>query len=376
MMVFFTVVMAGYLLLLLLLAYGWNRMPTPSAVAKGTKGMHRMISVVVPFRNEANQLHHLIRSLTELEYPADRFEAIFVNDHSEDNSLEVVRSLVHDKPNFFLVGLEDGHRGKKAAIAFGVERANGEVIATTDADCSVPGQWLQAINASFDEEGTRMVWGGVRLQGHTFFSALQAMEFSSLIGAGAATLSLGFFTMCNGANMAFRKQSFEAVNGYEGNVQVPSGDDEFLARKILGAFPQSARFLKTRKAVVISRPAPNLKAFVHQRLRWAGKWRYNPSWPARVLAVHILLAQVAFIGLLFMAGFADGPRWPVLSLIGAKICLEAAVVYPVARFLGARWPWAAFGLLQLMYPFYVIGIGVMSQGMDYRWKGRSLSHKM
>lgn len=336
----------------------------------------RFVSVIVPFRNEENQIHHLIKSLTDLNYPTTKFEVILVNDHSEDNSENVVKSLINDKFNFSLINLIDNKYGKKNAITKGVGLAKGELVATTDADCLVPNNWLQIINASFDNDTIQMVFGGVSLKGNSFFAQLQAIEFSSLIGSGAATLRFGLFTMCNGANLAFRKSSFESVNGYEGNLEVPSGDDEFLARKIVKAFPGSIYFLKDKGAVVVSRPTDTIKAFVHQRLRWAGKWKYNSSLLSKFLAIQIILLQIAFIGLMLIAFSNMELTRLVVPLIGVKILLEIMVIHPVARFLGIRWSWAAFLLLQLIYPFYVVGIGIMSQGMAYKWKGRSLSHKM
>lgn len=371
MIAFFTVVMASYFILLVLLLYGWNKL-TP---ADSSIGEQRVISVVVPFRNEENHIHHLIRSLSDLNYPREKFEVIFVNDHSDDNSENVIKSLIHDKGNFSIVNLDATQRGKKSAITKGVLLAKGELIATTDADCTVQRNWLHIISTSFDDD-MHMVFGGVVLKGSSFFSQLQAIEFSSLIGSGAATLGLGFFTMCNGANMAYKKKSFELVNGYEGNLSVPSGDDEFLARKILTAFPQSIRFLKDKESVVTSRAATTSKTFVHQRLRWAGKWKYNSSWLSKLLAVQILLVQMAFIGLLVLPFIWIEPVWLIFLLIVVKMSLEIALIYPVARFLGAKWTWSAFLILQLIYPLYVIGIGIMSLGMTYQWKGRSLSHKM
>ncbi|MEQ8363785.1 MAG: glycosyltransferase [Cyclobacteriaceae bacterium] len=374
MIAFFSVVMASYFLLLALLIYGWRKTPTMAIAIE--QGEERFISVVVPFRNEKNQIHHLIRSLAELNYPADRFEVILVNDHSDDNSENVVKSLIHDKSNFSLIRLDDDRQGKKSAITKGVELAKGVLITTTDADCIVPAKWLQIINASFENDNIHLVFGGVALKGSSFFSKIQAIEFSSLIGSGAATLVLGFFTMCNGANLAFRKKSFEAVNGYLGNLEVPSGDDEFLARKILAQFPNSIAFLKDKGAVVVSKPAGTIKTFVHQRLRWAGKWKYNSSWFTKLLAIQILLVQIAFIGLILMAFIHFEAIGLLVSLIGIKILLEIVVIFPATRFLEIRWSWAAFFLLQLIYPLYVIAIGLMSQGMSYKWKGRSLSHKM
>lgn len=373
MIAFFSVVMISYFLLLLLLIYGWNK---SKAFAPVVLTGERNLTVIVPFRNEAITIHHLIRSLNDLNYPLDKFEVILVNDHSEDNSENVVRSLIHDKPNFLLVNLEEGDSGKKNAITKAVELAKGDFIATTDADCIVPPDWLQIIDASFSSDSVKMVFGGVRLREGSFFSRLQAIEFSSLIGSGASTLGLGFFSMCNGANLAFRKNAFEGVNGYQGNLEVPSGDDEFLARKIDHAYPDSIRFLKTKEAVVITKPAHSLKAFFNQRLRWAGKWKYNSSWSTKLLAIQILMVQMVFIGLILMASTQNDPLWLIILLIAVKILLETLVIYPVAMFLGTKWSWFAFFVLQLIYPIYVIAIGIMSQGMTYSWKGRSLSHKV
>lgn len=373
MIAFFSVVMISYFLLLLLLIMGWSKSKALESISSANE---RSFTVIVPFRNETNTIHHLIRSLTELNYPTDKFEVILVDDHSEDNSENVIKSLIHDKSNFSLVNLQEGGTGKKMAITKGVELANSEFIATTDADCVVPPDWLKILNTSFHSDSVKMVFGGVRLREGSFFSRLQAIEFSSLIGSGAATLGLGIFTMCNGANLCFRKSSFVSVNGYDGNLEVPSGDDEFLARKIAAAFPDSIGFLKNKEAVVTSAPAKTIKTFFYQRLRWAGKWKYNSSWLSKLLAVQILLIQFAFIGLVLMACFHIEPIGLFVSLIGVKILLELVVIYPVARFLEIRWSWGAFFLLQLIYPLYVIAIGIMSQGMAYEWKGRSLSHKM
>lgn len=373
MIAFFTVVMASYFLLLLLLIFGWHKLTAPAIYQEVES---EFISVIVPFRNESNQIHLLIRSLTDLNYPVDKFEVILVNDHSEDNSENVVKSLIHDKLNYLLINLENDLSGKKSAITKGVGLAKGKIAAITDADCVVPRNWLSIINAAFEKDHIQMVFGGVRLNGGSFFSKLQTMEFSSLIGSGAATLGFGLFTMCNGANLAFRKSSFEAVNGYEGNLEVPSGDDEFLARKMLMTFPDSILFLNDKEAVVASRSATNLKKFVHQRLRWAGKWKYNSSIRSQLLAVQIFLVQIVFIGLILLAFLPIEAKWVVLLLIGVKIILEIAFIYPVTRFLNVRWSWGAFLVLQLIYSFYVIGISILSQVMTYQWKGRSLSHKM
>ena len=374
MMAFFTVVMASYLLLLLLLIRGWNR---PGARVPASETVKQGISVLVPFRNEANHLHHLIRSITELDYPQDYFEVILINDHSTDNSENVLKALIHDKPGFRILNSAPEANGKKQALTLGVNAASYEMVATTDADCVVPVNWLSRINEGLSDQSIKMVFGGVALKpSGSFFSRLQVMEFASLIGSGAASLGLGHFTMCNGANLAFRKKAFQQVNGYEGNLDIASGDDEFLARKLLKEYPKSVQFLKKPDAVVLSRPQSTIRSFIHQRLRWAGKWKYNSSFYSRLLAVHILLVQLAILGLMLFLSMQWGNFYWGLSLLAIKWTMEGLYLLPVCKFLNIRWSWSAFLILQLIYPFYVIGIGIVSQKTAYEWKGRRLSHKM
>ncbi len=370
---FYIIVMSSYFLLLTGLMVGWYKARKQQ---RPLAAQPELITVLVPFRNEANTLHHLIYSLTLQDYPITSFEVLLIDDHSEDNSKEVVRSLIYDKPNFKLLEQQENDKGKKAALTLGVNAAKGSIMVTADADCKVPMRWLSLINQEFQSNSINMVFGAVKLTGRSFFSKLQAMEFASLIGAGVATLQLGFFTMCNGANLAFRKSAFEAINGYQGNLDVASGDDEFLARKILDAFPGSVKFLNSQEAVVESKPQATIKDFIQQRLRWAGKWKYNRSLTSKGLAVFILVIQLTFLSLLIGAVMLEISLPIMLMLIGIKLILEGWLLYLIVKFLRLKWSYFSFFVLQLIYPIYVVSIGLLSLGRTYDWKGRRLSHKM
>lgn len=60
-------------------------------------------------------------------------------------------------------------------------------------------------------------------------------------------------------------------------------------------------------------------------------------------------------------------------LAGAKIFVESLFLIPVANFLNVRWSWISFLVLQFVYSFYVISIGLVSQFMTSKWKGRKVS---
>jgi poly-beta-1,6-N-acetyl-D-glucosamine synthase len=305
----------------------------------------------------------LLHDLSRQEYK--NFEIIVVNDDSEDETLWMVST-------FEIKNLQVIHnkgKGKKAAITSGIKLARGTIIVTTDADCSVPPQWLKEVRAGFRNPKIMMTFGAVRMEGTgSFFDDLQSMEFASLIGSGASAAALGFPIFCNGANLAFRKKAFLDVKGYEGNLFVPSGDDEFLMQKMQTLYPGSIRFLHHEQTVVTTHTQPDPDALLNQRVRWASKWRYNSSMLAQALAVVIVLLQVTFI--INWCFIFSGAILYALFLIVVKLILEAAFLLQVCRFIRTRWNWLAFFSLQVLYPLYVVTIAVTSFFVPFQWKNR------
>ncbi len=365
---FFLIVFGLYFLLMILLLVGWRMKPSAHRDGHGLA----MMTVVVPFRNEENSIDKLIDDLDKLSYAAGRFEVVLVNDHSTDLSAEIVTKHIANRNNFRMLSLPVGTEGKKQAITYAVLNSVGDIIVTTDADCRVPVKWLDFINECFKDGHLKMVMGGVRIaEGDHLFSQFQTLEFSSLIGVCGATSGLGFPAMCNGANLAFLKSAFLEVKGYEGNFAVASGDDEFLMRKIYHHFSGAIYFLAARESVVTTLAQKTMKDFMHQRLRWAGKWKYNSSWSSRWLAVFVLIFQISFLLLLMTSLFKGADLQWILVLVGLKLVLEFFFLYRVCTFLGVKFRAFHFLVLQLAYPFYVIFIGVTSFFLAYKWKGRS-----
>jgi len=314
------------------------------------------ISVIIPVRNET-----VITDLSKLDYPSDKYEVIIVDDSDEPLQLSSTT-------------LRSPSPGKKAAITAGVAAAKGEIIVTTDADCQVTSQWLSEINKGFQKPSIKMLVGGVRIQeGQSLFSRLQALEFVSVAITGAATLALGFPTMCNGANLAYRKDAFLAVGGYQGNERITSGDDEFLMNKFN---KNSIRYLYSTDSLVTSSPHHLLTSFLSQRLRWAGKWTVNTSIATRIFAVVVWLFHLGFIVMALCAVFGVIPLKLFAILAGAKAFVETLLLLPAANFYRVRWRWITFLCLQFVYSFYVIYTGFMSQILLQKWKGRAVETKV
>lgn len=350
-----------YFILLIILLIGWQRAVQDQKEASA--GREQMVSVIIPVRNEEQTIGKLLNDLSAQQYK--RFEIIVVNDHSGDETLWILSKF--NLRNLHIINNKG--TGKKAAISTGISIAKGSIIVTTDADCSVSPEWIKHIHEQFRNKTVMMTFGGVRMEGdQSFFTDLQALEFSSLIGSGAATAALGSPTMCNGANLAYRKAAFLEVKGYQDNLFIPTGDDEFLMRKIQKRYPKGVHFLNHPQAVVTTSPKSSLEGFFHQRIRWASKWRFNKFLFPKLLAIIIVLVQASFlINWIFVFGAVD---LQALFILTIKMILEAAFLLQVCRFMQTRWNWLAFFALQVLYPLYVLTIAAGSFFVPFQWKNR------
>ncbi len=360
---------AGWLLWLLL---GWAKVQ--ESVVK-PDGEFRTITVIVPFRNEESNLAGLLSDLQQQDYPSGKWSVILVDDHSSDHSLETIARFIFPGQ---VIQLKDKH-GKKAALTAGIQQAEGTIIAATDADVRLPQTWLAEINSAFANPNIKLLVGPVALgEGTTWFQRLQTLEFASLVGVTASGLGWGVPVMCNGANLAFLKSAFLEVDGYEGNAHISSGDDDFLMRKVAARWKGSIQFLFSGSAIVVTQPVASLSSFVHQRVRWAGKWKYNSSLVARLMAVFIAFFHVGF--LLALVAAASG--WLAWKFFGwlwlSRFFGEAVFLLSVTSFLNQgrqqriRWSWINFLILQFLYSFYVVAIGFASLVVRPKWKGRTV----
>lgn len=356
-----------YCILLTLLIWGWKRSARAPIVHDGAD---EPVTVVVAARNEENTIGMLLDDLNC--QCAHNFEVIIVDDHSSDGTARVVRKFAA-RVRYPLRLLTPGLRhGKKNSLSEGVAHARGSLVFVTDADCRVGAGWIAALRQCFYDPDVKFVSAAVRIhRDGTLGTALQATEFVSLVGTGAATIGAGHPVMCNGANMAFRKSAFFEVDGYEGNRHIPSGDDVFLMRKIHTRYHEGVVFCSNPASVVETVAVP-WKNFISQRIRWAGKWRHQGTGVSTAIALFVFSFHLSLLTLLPLAVLSDAPI-PPLMLLTVKAILEFIFLSAVCRFVGVKWRWEAFVLLQFIYPLYAVTMGILANVGNAAWKGRKIN---
>jgi hypothetical protein len=333
------------------------------------------LSILIAARNEAATLPQLLADLAAQTLPTARFEVLIADDHSTDGTAALVAgaAAVSAFP-LRLISLPATETGKKAALHAALKSARAPWLVCTDADCRLGPGWLAAYAALIDQQSqANFISGPVLLTGpDTFFNNLMGLEFAGLVGVGGACLTRQQPTMCNGANLAYRRAAFEAVGGFADNAHLASGDDEFLLHKIHEAFPGTAHFLADTSTIARTAAPPTLRALLRQRVRWASKWRHYQSPASRRLALLVLGANVALA-----AGVGVGLAWPalwpwVLAAWLVKLGGDAWFMSPVLAFFERRkWLWMLLPL-QVLYGPYALVVGLAGLRGGYQWKERTV----
>ncbi len=371
-----------YGLLMLWYRYGWQRLVT-FRTSTATSCTTR-VTVIIPARNEEKHIPACMDALLAQRYPADLLEILVVDDHSTDRTAELINQYISAKkpgePEIRLINLQDHiprqgalNSYKKKAIETAVTLAKGDFIITTDADCIMNSKWIATVVGFFERHHLKFIAAPVSFyKENSFFKAFQSLDFLSMQGITGATTCLHCGTMCNGANLAYEKQAFLGVGGYQGIDCIASGDDMLLMYKMYKAFPDGIGFIKHPHAIVRTLPAEGLYDFLQQRIRWASKAdKYEDKRITAVLA-FVYLWNVSLL-LLFIAGFFYPVLWLLcLGIIIYKTLIELVFLVPVARFFRkSRLLWLFFPAQFLHIPYIVIA-GWLGKFGHYEWKGRQV----
>jgi cellulose synthase/poly-beta-1,6-N-acetylglucosamine synthase-like glycosyltransferase len=338
---------------------------------KIVQGQHIFVSVVIAARNEEKNIANVLNALLQQSYPSKSFEIIIVDDYSTDNTAGIAQSFLNDRVHLIQPKVDAVSSSKKKAIEAGIKKANGELIVITDADCVPEINWLQAIVSFREKNKSAFVAAPVRLKlKSSMLSVFQTLDFITLQGITAASVSANMHSMCNGANLAYLRSAFFEVDGFKGIDKLASGDDMLLMYKIWQNHPHRVHYLKNKEAIVETEPMHSWKDFFAQRLRWSSKATYYQDWRITGVLFFVYLFNCLFLTLIITAFFDVYYWWVLLFYLIGKILIELPFVYSVAKFYEQRRLVVFFPLLQPLHILYTIITGFVSQLGSYQWKGR------
>jgi glycosyltransferase involved in cell wall biosynthesis len=179
-----------------------------------------MISVVVPAYNEEQNISMCLESLCRQTLPRDQYEIIVVDGGSKDRTREIAARYADMV--FIQTSKKVGGARNDGAL-----KAKGEIIATTDADCIIPEDWLGVITAGFERNpDVIQLFGPVDpkeggIKNHLFLSLANTFSRFGYYS--------GLFYYTLGCNSAFRKEAFMQAGMY---ACIDAGDDLEIAQRM------------------------------------------------------------------------------------------------------------------------------------------------
>ena len=344
-----------YSILIIYYWQGWRSIPDfiPSQNIPLVK-----ISVIIPARNEEENIGQLLAALQQQTYPKELFEIIVIDDHSTDITSEVV----HKFAGVRLLSLkeDDINSYKKKAIETGIAVASGEFIVTTDADCLPHPKWLELIVTFKEEKNAAFIAAPVVFKNDSsLLQIFQTLDFLVLQGITGASVYKKKLSMCNGANLAYERKIFYEVNGFTGVDHIASGDDMLLMHKIWKKYPQLVHYLKSKEAIVLTQPMKTWKEFFNQRIRWASKAKHYDDKRIFWVLLLVYLFNLSFL-MLLVAGCWLPVLWLYfIALVVAKTIIELPFVYAIASFFGKKSLIKYFFFFQPLHIAYTILSGLL-----------------
>tara|TARA_B110000116_G_scaffold32743_1_gene24918 strand:+ start:723 stop:1835 length:1113 start_codon:yes stop_codon:yes gene_type:complete len=332
------------------------------------------ISIIIAARNEEKNIPLLIESLLKQNYPINKYEIIIVNDRSIDNTKSLIESYQLDNNNIYLINIEKtplGWGNKKWALTKAIESSQSDIILQTDADCIPNADWIQTMTSYFKNPNIGFVCGPSPLI-HSDFLLNNLFQMESLIqeAVNAGAIKNKLVLSCTGRNIAFRKKEFNSVDGYIGNENILSGDDDLLLQKFALKTDKLIEYSISPKSLVES-PAPtNFNFFLKQRLRFASKglfyYQNQTTLELKYILILLFLTNCIFIwsmGNLFMIGSLLY-LVPILIKLLADLLLSVIFIGQLKR----EWSLLSYLILTIIHPFYIVIIGGLGPLIKVNWK--------
>lgn len=350
-----------------------------SAPTRASRTNQPTVSVVVAARNEARRIGALLNDLALQGYPRELLEIIVIDDSSTDTTAEIVTQ--HSDTGVRLIQLEHtppGWSPKKFALQKGIEASTGEIILTTDADCRVGPRWIEGMVAGFDDS-VGLVAGFSRISKKETSSraaaAWEGLDFFALLSAAAGTLNKGMPMSVTGQNLAYRREAWEQVGGFEAIHHRPSGDDMLMMQLIAHRTDWQCHFHLLPDSFVSTRACESVRELIHQRLRWASNASSGifMPWPFLTYLVTAWLLALAQVTLILTLPF--NPSWAVttVALWSVKTWMDYRVLALAARRFDTTDLLRHMPLWVTTVPFYTTAIGAFGPLGRFTWKGRKFS---
>lgn len=270
------------------------------------------ISVIIPVRNEVEKIEQCLEAV--FNQTMKPFEVIVVDGHSTDKTVENARK-------FPVKVIYEGYGTRAGACRVGVENAEGDFIAFTDADCIPETDWLENLVKEFDA-GIVGVGGGIKNIGEGLWEKSINLISGTFLGS-ANSIQGRFFkdkryvNSISGCNSMYHKEDILKIGGFD--VRLSTAEDTELNRKLL----RIGKLLYTPDAVILHNHKRGLKDFAKRMYQYGCGRAKGRLWDLQVIPpilIFLLITSLIFTPRIFLG--MVGIYAAMLVVMGVKFALQ------------------------------------------------------
>ncbi len=365
-MFFFNIILIVYVFIILSSVYGFFILSNKKYYKHKVNSKIVKITVIVPFRNESLRIKQLLDSFNIQVDKSIINEIIFIDDHSSDNSCEIISQWVNSTSiRSKIVSLEQ-NQGKKHAIFLGFQSASSQYILTFDSDVNFNKYFFLKIREEICFDKGLYVFPVVENLGFVF-SQIES-HILSIFTIGM--INLKYPILANGACLLINRDDFLKYNPFKTNYKIHSGDDLFILES----------FKKNNVSIVATSPyifsiftnGPiTLRSYLSRSLRWSGKMSNIKLPLTKFYGLIILITNL--IALLMFYQFIFNNSNEALIYLLIKLCLDLTITYLATNHFKNKKLFIFSFPLFFLYPFYLLvnSILLLFKYPNF-WKGRKV----
>ncbi len=271
------------------------------------------ISIVIPFRNEENNLENLLNSLATQSYKGE-WEILLINDQSSDNGPQIVvkyQTAGTFKPAQLrletLIPENSILTSKQQALELGISKAKYPLVALTDADMVLDPHWLENMVSSQETTQADLLFGHTSISSGTtsILKMLESFQLEFLFSYAFAFSKLNLTGSCMGNNLLLVKSAYLKSGGQNAIGYTIVEDRALLELFRKKGFKTAAQ--EPFIPLATTKPCTSVNQFYHQMRRWAaGGFKPGSLLFAAgiLLSTQIVLMLLSALGLLPLILFA------------------------------------------------------------------------
>lgn len=365
MLTFIITVSGIYLILYIILYSGFRK----SERLSSDINFRPFVSVIIAARNEETKIEICIESLKKLTYPRELYEIIIINDRSTDKTAELIHRCTDGFSNFRLIesteNISSKFPGKANAVDCGIKESGGEIILMTDADCTVPANWIEETVKYYGDD-TGMVCGYTKInEENGFFSKIQSIDWLYLLSTAIGSSGFNCTLACIGNNLSFRRKAYEDTGGY-GKINYSVTEDLALMRAIRKK-EYRVRFPVNPLSAIITDECSTFTELYSQKKRWFRGGIGIGLFGYFVGILMYIVNSVMLTGFLFM------PAFYYLSFVFVKFLSDLIIILPAGKAYNYKGYLKYFIFFEIYFMLYGLLLPfTFLSGYKVNWKNRKI----